>query len=173
MRLFREKENCRVDPLIWFGSHLGSINHAMYEYFSSGFDALRAMRRPVFDQSSYLPMRMTEEGFCHSWDTIKDLVGLPSGFEVVHGSVKLNGIHLEHTFLRSGRGRHAKIFCHTSAQFMHGTNKGEKAAALKEKALQAGSPGLVQTLGNYTVVYGEVHEIQKALGLGYSSKKAF
>ena len=173
MRLFKERENTIENPLVWFGSHLGSINHAVYIYFSSGFDALRILRRFVFDQNSYLRMNMTEEGFCHSWETIKDMVGLPSGFEVIHGSVKLDGIRLEHTFLRSGHGRHAKILCHTASQFMHGVHKGEKSAVLKERALQSGKPNLVQTIGNYTVVFGEVHEIQKALGLTYSSKKAF
>lgn len=119
--------------------------------------------------------RFTEMSLCTTWDIIAKKFGkLPSNFQVIDGSVRVDGSLFKnpHTFLeRVDEHGDRWILCHTASQFMlndgETVRKEDRIKELQRRAKGNWRTDLFTQVGNYALVYGRAKDIMQVLGLEY------
>lgn len=167
--MYKEVSSKSISPVTWMYKNLGTINRIVYERATIVEMNIQRYRIQNFGVSGepHLRLRITEGGICKTWKWIGEELALPEGFSIAEGLVITKDNVMEHTYLQSGTGPDRTIFCFSAPQFMPGEEKGEKIQELKKRASLGNMPELVQTIGNFTVVYGKASDIQNILGMSY------
>lgn len=162
------------EPIEWFRRHVGRINAMTYNRYTQPrlTAAIRNNARNNTHNDFVLSLLLTEMDICQTWRHIEKYAqehkeSLPEGFRVQSGYLRVGEEFGQHVYLQSGHGPDRIILCHSGAQIMEGEVKGAKVAELKRRAKASAMPELVQTIGNFTLIYGRASDIAKHLGMTY------